>query len=131
VGVRLYFPGMPEPVHGGRCAKTRTSERTGTQDPRVGEHGAPRVNRNGTGVLVALSHQAMTDEFLLARIIKRTEVAENLWTIRVDPGAPFSFAAGQYATLGVLNGQHLVERAYSIPYRSMRSGPQNSLAKSS
>src|SRR5713101_2308336 len=56
----------------------------------------------------------MTDKFFLARITQRTEVAENLWTIRVDPGGSFSFAAGQYATLGVLSGQHLVERAYSI-----------------
>jgi ferredoxin/flavodoxin---NADP+ reductase len=55
-----------------------------------------------------------TDKFLLAKITQRTEVAENLWTVRVDPGGPFSFMAGQYATLGVFNGQHLVERAYSI-----------------
>ena len=56
----------------------------------------------------------MTDKFLLAKITKRTEVAEHLWTIRVDPGAPFPFTAGQYATLGVPSGQHLIERAYSI-----------------
>jgi ferredoxin--NADP+ reductase len=56
----------------------------------------------------------MTDKFLVARITQRTEVAENLWTIRVDPGGPFAFTAGQYATLGVLSGQHLIERAYSI-----------------
>jgi ferredoxin--NADP+ reductase len=55
-----------------------------------------------------------TDKFLLAKITQRTEVAENLWTICVDPGGAFSFMAGQYATLGVFNGQHLVERAYSI-----------------
>src|SRR4030088_2938287 len=55
-----------------------------------------------------------TDKFLLAKITQRTEVAENLWTIRVDPGGAFSFMAGQYATLGVFNGQHLVERAYSM-----------------
>jgi ferredoxin--NADP+ reductase len=54
------------------------------------------------------------DKFVLARITQRTEVAEHLWTIRVDPGGPFPFTAGQYATLGVLSGQHLVERAYSI-----------------
>jgi ferredoxin/flavodoxin---NADP+ reductase len=58
--------------------------------------------------------QVMTDKFLIARITRRTEVAENLWTIHVDPGGPFTFTAGQYATLGVLAGQHLIERAYSI-----------------
>jgi ferredoxin--NADP+ reductase len=32
----------------------------------------------------------------------------------VDPGGPFAFTAGQYATLGVPTGRGLVERAYSI-----------------
>ena len=34
--------------------------------------------------------------------------------MRIDPGKPFTFRAGQYATLGVLTSQRLVERAYSI-----------------
>jgi ferredoxin--NADP+ reductase len=87
------------------------------------------MNRNGIGGLVALESSSpllcgsvrkcdhmvsTTDKFLMARITQRTEVAQDLWTIRVDPGGPFSFTAGQYATLGVLNGSHLVERAYSI-----------------
>lgn len=53
-------------------------------------------------------------KFLRARITTRTEVAEGLWVIRIDPGGPFTFKAGQYATLGVPTPQRLVERAYSI-----------------
>jgi len=55
-----------------------------------------------------------TDKFLLAKITKRTEISDDLWMIRVDPGGQFSFNAGQYATLGVAASQRLVERAYSI-----------------
>jgi ferredoxin--NADP+ reductase len=55
-----------------------------------------------------------TDTFLRATITKRTEISGDLWVIRVDPGGPFAFAAGQYATLGVATAKGLVERAYSI-----------------
>jgi ferredoxin--NADP+ reductase len=57
---------------------------------------------------------SITDGFLLATITKRTEISDDLWMIRVDPGGPFPFRAGQYATLGVVTPQHRVERAYSI-----------------
>jgi len=55
-----------------------------------------------------------SDTFLRATITKRTEISNDLWLIRVDPGGPFPFTAGQYATLGVGTAQGLVERAYSI-----------------
>jgi NAD(P)H-flavin reductase len=32
---------------------------------------------------------------------ERRDLSEDLWLIRVDPGGPFQFKAGQYATLGV------------------------------
>ena len=35
-----------------------------------------------------------------ARILERRDLSEDLWVIRVDPGGPFQFKAGQYATLG-------------------------------
>jgi ferredoxin/flavodoxin---NADP+ reductase len=54
------------------------------------------------------------DKFLQARITSRAEFSDDLWMIRVDPGAEFKFAAGQYATLGVDAGKGLIERAYSI-----------------
>ena len=54
------------------------------------------------------------DKFLTATITSRREIAADLWAIRVDTGAPFPFAAGQYATLGVAGSDGLVERAYSI-----------------
>jgi ferredoxin--NADP+ reductase len=55
-----------------------------------------------------------SDTFLRATITKRTEISKGLWVIRVDPGGPFAFTAGQYVTLGVATAQGLVERAYSI-----------------
>src|SRR5436309_572400 len=59
----------------------------------------------------------MSDKHHRARITKRTDFANDLWMIRVDPGAEFPFAPGQYATLGVegvdKEGRRL-ERAYSI-----------------
>ena len=54
------------------------------------------------------------DKFLHARITARAEFADDLWMIRVDLGAEFKFAAGQYATLGVETESGLIERAYSI-----------------
>ncbi len=44
----------------------------------------------------------------------RRDISEDLFILKVDPGAPFSYLAGQYATLGVeLDGQRF-ERAYSL-----------------
>ena len=54
------------------------------------------------------------DKFLTATITSRRDISADLWAIRVDTGAPFPFAAGQYATLGVAGSDGLVERAYSI-----------------
>jgi ferredoxin--NADP+ reductase len=49
-----------------------------------------------------------------ARITERKDLSEDLWLVRVDPGGPFQFKAGQYATLGVERGERRIERAYSI-----------------
>jgi ferredoxin/flavodoxin---NADP+ reductase len=54
------------------------------------------------------------NRFLQGRIVHRVDHASDLWTVRVDPGSEFHFAAGQYATLGVSTEARLVERAYSI-----------------
>ena len=62
------------------------------------------------------------EKFLPAKIVDRTEVAEDLFLLHVQAGAPFSFLAGQYATLGVeIDGKRL-ERAYSLcssPYEDV------------
>jgi hypothetical protein len=42
-----------------------------------------------------------SDKHYTARILERRDLSEDLWVIRVDPGGPFQFKAGQYATLGV------------------------------
>src|SRR3984893_10944280 len=55
-----------------------------------------------------------TEKHLTARIIERKDLSEDLWLIRVDPGGPFAFKAGQSATLGVDHLDKRIERAYSI-----------------
>jgi ferredoxin/flavodoxin---NADP+ reductase len=49
-----------------------------------------------------------------AHILERRDVSPDLWIIRIDPGGPFEFRAGQFATLGFENEGKRVERAYSI-----------------
>jgi ferredoxin/flavodoxin---NADP+ reductase len=54
------------------------------------------------------------EKHFTATIVERRELADDLWLIRVDPGGPFKFLAGQYATLGVEHEGARIERAYSI-----------------
>ena len=61
------------------------------------------------------------EKHLQARILGRRDLASDLWILRVDPGGPFEFKAGQYATLGVDSDGKRTERAYSIvssPYEN-------------
>lgn len=54
------------------------------------------------------------EKHYVARILERKDLADDLWLIKLDPGGPFSFKAGQYATLGVEHDGKRIERAYSI-----------------
>jgi ferredoxin--NADP+ reductase len=54
------------------------------------------------------------EKHYVAKVIERKDLSEDLWLIRVDPGGPFTFKAGQYATLGVDHEGKRIERAYSI-----------------
>src|SRR6266849_2501235 len=54
------------------------------------------------------------DKHYQARILERRDLSPDLWIIRIDPGGPFEFRAGQYATLGVEQQGKRIERAYSI-----------------
>ncbi len=56
----------------------------------------------------------LDDKHYRARITKRADFAPDLWMIRIDPGAEFIFAPGQYATLGVEKDTRRLERPYSI-----------------
>ena len=58
--------------------------------------------------------RAKEDNFYRARIIERKDFSSDLWRIRVNPGAMFNFAPGQYATLGVHTPTRHIERPYSI-----------------
>jgi ferredoxin--NADP+ reductase len=60
------------------------------------------------------AHRAAVEKHYVARILERKDLAEDLWLIKVDPGGPFSFKAGQYATLGIEHDGKRIERAYSI-----------------
>jgi ferredoxin--NADP+ reductase len=55
-----------------------------------------------------------TDKHYQARIVERRDISPDLRVLRVDPGGPFKFLAGQYATLGVERDGRRFERAYSI-----------------
>src|SRR5258706_10412956 len=57
---------------------------------------------------------ARGDKHYVDKVIERKDLSEDLWLIRADPGGPFSFKAGQYATLGVEHEGKRIERAYSI-----------------
>ena len=64
---------------------------------------------------------ANPEKFFPARILDRRDITDDLFILKVDPGAPFPFLAGQYATLGVEIDDKRLERAYSIcssPYES-------------
>jgi ferredoxin/flavodoxin---NADP+ reductase len=63
----------------------------------------------------------VSQKFYRARIVQRRDLAADLWSIRVQPGAEFPFLPGQYATLGILTPAKHIERPYSIvssPYES-------------
>jgi ferredoxin--NADP+ reductase len=55
-----------------------------------------------------------SDKFYSAQIIERRDISDDLWVIRVNPGAEYDFVPGQYATLGVITPEKHYERAYSI-----------------
>jgi len=55
-----------------------------------------------------------SDRHFQARILERRDLSPDLWLLRLDPGGPFKFLAGQYATLGVEQNGKLIERPYSI-----------------
>src|SRR6202022_4549744 len=54
------------------------------------------------------------DKHFQAHILERRDLSPDLWVLRVNPGGPFQFKAGQYATLGVDHEGKRIERAYSI-----------------
>jgi len=55
-----------------------------------------------------------SDKHYEATVVERRDLSEDLWLVKVNPGGPFSFKAGQYATLGVEHDGKRIERAYSI-----------------
>jgi ferredoxin--NADP+ reductase len=74
----------------------------------------PEYTVRRVGVQGASPMTLSPDKFYEARVVDRRDFAADLWMIRLAPGGPFSFVAGQYATLGLENLGKRVERAYSI-----------------
>jgi ferredoxin/flavodoxin---NADP+ reductase len=58
-------------------------------------------------IVTAQTHQK-------AEITWRKDVAADLWSIRIRPQHPVPFIAGQYATLGMVLDEQVIERPYSI-----------------
>ena len=56
-----------------------------------------------------------SEKFLPAKILDRRAVADDLFLLHVDPGGPFSYLAGQYATLGVEVEGERIERLLTAP----------------
>jgi ferredoxin--NADP+ reductase len=54
------------------------------------------------------------DKHYHARILDRRDISPDLCVLRVDPGGPFEYRTGQYATLGIERNGVRTERAYSI-----------------
>src|SRR5215472_17534466 len=54
------------------------------------------------------------DKYYNARILDRRDISEHLCILRVDPGGPLEYRAGQYATLGIERDGVRTERAYSM-----------------
>ena len=54
------------------------------------------------------------DKYHRARILARRDVSGDLCILRIDPGGPFEYRAGQYATLGLEFDGVRTERAYSL-----------------
>jgi len=55
-----------------------------------------------------------TDKHYRALILDRRDISQDLCILRIDPGGPFDYRAGQYATLGLERDGVRTERAYSI-----------------
>ena len=54
------------------------------------------------------------ENYQKVQIVERRDFAPDLWTIRMRPEARLPFQPGQYVTLGLLDGGHMIERPFSI-----------------
>lgn len=54
------------------------------------------------------------DKYYNAQVLERRDSSEDLCILRVDPGGPLEYRAGQYATLGIGRDGARTERAYSM-----------------
>lgn len=100
---RLGFPARNAAISRHRAAQVSCSTRSFYDWAQI-------TSRRERTIRVALP----AERHYTARILERKDLSGDLWVIRIDPGGPFSFKAGQYATLGLDHEGKRVERAYSI-----------------
>jgi ferredoxin--NADP+ reductase len=53
-------------------------------------------------------------KYLSAKVVRRKQVTDDLWSVRLRISGSFSFKPGQYATLAAEDGDGIHERPYSI-----------------
>lgn len=57
-----------------------------------------------------------------AKLVERIDITHDLAIFKFKPEMAFPFLPGQYVTLGIVDGEHLIERPYSIvssPYEEL------------
>jgi len=59
-------------------------------------------------------HHHHQDKHYHARVLERRDISADLCVLRIAPGGPYEYRAGQYATLGIERNGIRTERAYSI-----------------
>ncbi len=57
---------------------------------------------------------APSDKHTQSEIIERRDFSDDLWAIRLKAESPLKFTPGQYATFGIIDGEKVIERPYSI-----------------
>ncbi|MFQ5722969.1 MAG: ferredoxin--NADP reductase [Terriglobia bacterium] len=57
---------------------------------------------------------ALGDKHCEAEIVERRDFSPDLWAVRVKAAEPLRFQPGQYATFGVVDGDKVIERPYSM-----------------
>ena len=55
-----------------------------------------------------------SDKHTQAEIIERRDFSDDLWAIRLKAETSLKFTPGQYATFGIIDGEKVIERPYSI-----------------
>ena len=56
----------------------------------------------------------MQSTHLRAEVLSRRDVSPELWVVKLLPEEQLTFSPGQYVTIGLPDGHHIIERPYSV-----------------